>query len=104
VPRVIVTGVGRPSRSLGCLGTVFAAFVFLVALVLIATVGLIALIVVAAGVVVASGVFLVRRLFHLGGRGGSPVSGTSGIIDTTATEVPFRSIPPATDPPEDERR
>jgi hypothetical protein len=103
VPRVIVTGAGRPSRSLGCLGTVLAAFVFVAAVVLVATIGLVVLIILAAGVVVATVAFLVRKLFHLGGGGSSPSGGPPGVIDTTATEMPLHPLAPPPEGPEDDR-
>jgi hypothetical protein len=86
VPRVYVTGGGRPPTSLGCLGSVAMAVLVIVALVLIATVGLIVLLVVAAGLVVTAIGLLAQRLFHRGGGHTVPPGGPGPIIDTTATE------------------
>jgi hypothetical protein len=87
VPRVYVTGRGRPPTSLGCLGSLAMAGLVIVALVLIATVGLIVLVVVAAGLVVAAIGLLAQRVFHRGVAGGTmPPGGPGPIIDTTATE------------------
>lgn len=94
MPRVYVTGPGRPPASLGCLGSLVVAALVLAALVLIATVGLIVLMIVAAGLVITIVGLVVRRLFHLGNRGTTvPPGGPGGVIDSTATESAPRSAP-----------